>query len=237
MVSSVVGVLIVVVVYLCANLRTTRRGAVRIASTFRMRQVVRALDAYYASFGALPPRILMVSTKNGTVRHSWRAALLPYLVPPEVASRYELSKSWDDEGNLKTAREIDAYSVSKGKSDLAYFAVSDAKRNGIGSNRSAIRIVAIPDRPIIWSTPEDVTSEEVWNAIVQEPELVLADIQGGCIIPFGKLVKTQDECRGWLGVSPTTRDQQWELHRRIVSSNSVSEARKKCSKDILKEGQ
>jgi hypothetical protein len=197
--------------------------------------VVHALDVYHATFKSLPPRVLVVSTKNGTVRHSWRAALLPYLVPPEVASRYELSKSWDDEGNLRVAREIDAFSVSKGKSDMAYFAIEDAKSDGnsMGSTSSSVRIVAIPDRPILWSAPEDVTSAEVWNAIVQEPELVLADIQGGCIIPFGKIVKREDECRGWLGASPTTHDQQLELHRRIVSSNSIPEARKKCSKSVL----
>lgn len=200
-----------------------------------MKQVVRALDAYAAANGSLPPRILSIRTRNGTVKHSWRAAILPHLVSTEVASRYDLSKSWDDEGNLKVAREIDVFSVSKGRSELAYFAVSDAKneRDRLGSDSSTIRIVAIPDRPILWSTPEDVTSAEVWSAIQQEPELVLTDLQGGCIIPFGKIVKTEDECRGWLGVSPTSPDQQKELHRRIVASNAIPEARKKCSKDAL----
>ncbi len=62
-----------------------------------MKQVAKAVDAYYQHHGEYPPTIACDS--NGTPMHSWRALILPYLHEDKLAASYRWDEAWNGPNN------------------------------------------------------------------------------------------------------------------------------------------
>ncbi|OYP30379.1 DUF1559 domain-containing protein [Rhodopirellula sp. MGV] len=85
-----------------AEIRTQR------SSISKLEVIASAMNAYAADYGAYPPPAS--KTSGGTVMHSWRVLLLPYLGERELYSRFDLTKPWNHPVNLEAAYEMpDAY--------------------------------------------------------------------------------------------------------------------------------
>jgi hypothetical protein len=66
-------------------------------ATDRLRQIGRALLAYYDEHRRLPPAV--VYAEDGRPLYSWRVVLLPYLEEPQLYQEFHLDEPWDSPHN------------------------------------------------------------------------------------------------------------------------------------------
>ena len=77
-----------------ARLSNNRRQA---TSMKNLQQIAKALNAYAADYGTYPPP--MTTDSKGTVMHSWRVLILPYLGEKDLYAQFDLNKPWNDPVN------------------------------------------------------------------------------------------------------------------------------------------
>ena len=231
--AGVVCVSIVIVVVVCLNTRMTPRIAYRVANRGALRRVTHAFDNYINENGHPPARNFVGSSENSRVIHSWRVALLPYSGHSDAGAQYDVDKAWDDKHNLEAVKTCSFFATFNGQVSTTVFMVTDVRPMSPGKLRSGIHLVSIPKPLKYWTSPEDVSAAEVWKAIVKSPDLVFASIEGGCVIPFGELVRSETECFQFLNVEAIDPSLKLELHTRILESQKTLDQDKKCSKDLM----
>ena len=83
-----------------------RENAFRVRCSFNLTQISRAMLAYEATFGHLPPAF--VADKNGRPMHSWRVLLLPFLDGQALYDEYHFDEPWDGPHNRALANRMPA---------------------------------------------------------------------------------------------------------------------------------
>jgi len=81
-------------------LRSARDGARCAECESKLRRIGQALEDYHNKHNRYPPAV--VYDENGTLMHSWRVLILPYLGPEaeRVHEMYDMEKPWDSNENL-----------------------------------------------------------------------------------------------------------------------------------------
>ncbi|MEZ6124037.1 MAG: DUF1559 domain-containing protein [Planctomycetaceae bacterium] len=103
-----------------------RQAARRVQCKNNLKQIGIALHQYRADFGCFPPTV--TTADDGTVMHSWRTLLLPYLDQKQLYESIDLSRPWDDPVNSEAARQyVSAYrcpSANGSAEQTTYLAVT-----------------------------------------------------------------------------------------------------------------
>ncbi len=81
-----------------------RPSEVQAACSYRMKNIARAIDHYYAEHGHYPPAYT-TDNKHG-YRHSWRVLILPYLEQRKLYDRYNFDEPWNGPHNALLASRI-----------------------------------------------------------------------------------------------------------------------------------
>ena len=222
-------------VHVVKNTRLDRRGATRIALILKLRLILFAMHEYCDNHDAMPPLIVETSSPTGIMRHSWRAVLLPYTGPAAVPP-YDLERPWNDEVNLNAAKRIDAFGTFAEEAETSCFRIlnSTADSSYVPDEGTPI-LVSVPQQQILWSTPQDVTPEEVWLAMKDEPELVMVGLFGGCVLPLRSIVSTSEECQEFLRYGSLSLERRKFFHQRILGSKAIDDRQKNCSKTAILE--
>lgn len=164
---------LVVVALLLPAVRTSREAARRVRCSNNLRQIALALRDYAQAHGQLPPARTVAA--DGTVLHSWRTLILPYLEEKQLFGTIDLSKPWDDPANT-AAREtvvpsfqcpsslkdgpLTTYQVvilpeglfrPDGSASLEEFAAADPN--------TVLVIDAPSDRAVNWMEPSDLDAD------------------------------------------------------------------------------
>jgi beta-lactamase regulating signal transducer with metallopeptidase domain len=84
-----------------------RTSAQRMQSANNLKQIGLALHNYAAANGGrFPPPVLMGQDGKGKVPHSWRVAILPYLVEEELHRQYQFDEPWDSDANKRVLAKM-----------------------------------------------------------------------------------------------------------------------------------
>ncbi|WP_437186590.1 DUF1559 domain-containing protein [Planctomicrobium sp. SH668] len=133
-----------------------------------------ALRQYHEDYNSLPPAF--VSNESGTRMHSWRVLILPYLGENELYQEYDFAQPWNSDSNSKlidkipksfrhprpgkrvgatqTLAIVGDKGAWPGTTPLQYEQVTNTLSN-------TISIVADPESDVVWTSPDDVSFEEV----------------------------------------------------------------------------
>jgi len=114
MVRRLVAAAVVLVLVLCGAVAMVRYGSpamtsiqsnrLRVQSLRNIERIASALNAYAADHGSYPPPV--IRRPDGTLMHSWRVLILPYLDQQELFNDYNLNQPWDSPGNYELASRI-----------------------------------------------------------------------------------------------------------------------------------
>jgi hypothetical protein len=127
---------IVLVVVVCGAVAMVRYGSpaltsiqsnrLRVQSIRNIERIASALNAYAADHGTYPPPV--IQRPDGTLMHSWRVLILPYLDEKELFNDYDINQPWDSPENLELTSRMPAVyraaSTSLYGSDSAYFLIT-----------------------------------------------------------------------------------------------------------------
>ena len=229
-----VCVFAIVLVMLIRPTMMTRRHATVVARKAHVRHIVNALEEYCKRHGAMPERVTEGKQGNVAFQHSWRAALLPYLTAPETAARYNFTEAWDSANNSEVSNALDSYSTFVNDAVNVYFLAIPEGSSEPPADCASIRVVSIPMISHSWNSPDDVTYDDVWKAILNDPDLVLLGINGGCVFKLGKVAKTKEECIRWLERDPIDVQKQIALYESLVASSAVDDIGRRCLREVLK---
>lgn len=136
MVRRFVAAAIVLVMVVCGAVAMVRYGSpalssiqtnrLRVQSTRNIERIAAALNAYASDHGTYPPPL--IRRPDGTLMHSWRVLILPYLDQQELYNDYNLNQPWDSPGNLElTSRMPAVYRAASNQlyaGDAAYFLIT-----------------------------------------------------------------------------------------------------------------
>ncbi len=205
-------------IWVIPSVMMTKDDAKRVAMRWRLRSIAYGLDAYYVLNNSYPPnRMAVETTAGGETIQSWRAVLLPMLTSSQIAERYDIRQPWDDAQNLAAATTIENYSAFAGESSTSIFLTNDAhliKADG----HDAILLISTPKRSELWSTPSDLTAEELWSARREHPELVMVGLSSGDVVRLGDIASSEEECRDVLNYGLLTEEQRRVYQSRIAQS-------------------
>ncbi len=114
LVRRLVAAAIVLVLVLCGAVAMIRYGSpamtsiqanrIRVQSLRNIERIASALNAYAADHGTYPPPV--IRRPDGTLLHSWRVLILPYLDQQELFNDYNMNQPWDSPGNYELASRI-----------------------------------------------------------------------------------------------------------------------------------
>src|SRR5262249_10507271 len=68
---------------------------------YQLKELIAAMYSYHDAHGRLPPAAVYGKDGKGTVPHSWRVELLPYLDESELYDQYHFDEPWDSDTNKK----------------------------------------------------------------------------------------------------------------------------------------
>lgn len=126
-------------------------------------RIGRALAAYRAEHGALPP--LAADASGGQALHSWRVLILPYLDEQDLYNQFHLNEPWDSEHNLRVAEHCpDVYrchaDFPSGPTATSYLAIvgdqSAWQSHSAGDSTPSILVAEVANSGIAWSKPTDL---------------------------------------------------------------------------------
>ncbi|HBJ37612.1 MAG TPA: hypothetical protein DDZ51_23220 [Planctomycetaceae bacterium] len=136
MVRRLVAAAVVLVLVICGSVAMVRYGSpaltsiqtnrLRVQSIRNIERIASALNAYAADHGTYPPPV--IRRPDGTLMHSWRVLVLPYLDQKELFNDYDMNQPWDSPSNLElTSRMPAVYRAASSQlygSDAAYFLIT-----------------------------------------------------------------------------------------------------------------
>ncbi|MFT5523262.1 MAG: hypothetical protein ACI9G1_000543 [Pirellulaceae bacterium] len=136
-----------------------------------------ALHSYQAKWGSFPPAV--VSDDDGRPMHSWRVLILPELGWSQLYDQYDFDEPWNGPSNLKLADKMPGiFSAAQCSSHFAnssrqtaYVAVVGPRAswttgqaikfgNITDEHERTILLVEMPERPVNWMEPIDVSAAE-----------------------------------------------------------------------------
>lgn len=139
----------------------------------KLRRLARALRDYAQAHGRLPPAHTLAA--DGTVLHSWRTLILPYLDEKRLYASIDLTKPWNDPVNA-TAREtpVSAFACPTSAKDdtfTNYQVVilpeglfrpdgSASLEEFVAADANTVLVIDAPaDRAVKWMEPRDVEGD------------------------------------------------------------------------------
>lgn len=136
MVRRLVAAAAVLVLVICAAVAMVRYGSpamtsiqsnrLRVQSLRNIERIASALNAYAADHGTYPPPV--IRRPDGTLMHSWRVLILPYLDQQELFDDYDMNEPWDSPNNYELASRVPSvYRASQNSGfggESAYFMVT-----------------------------------------------------------------------------------------------------------------
>lgn len=165
---------LVVVGLLLPARRCAREAARRSACTNNMREIVRALRAYAARHGSLPPAHTVDDA--GRPLHSWRTLILPFLGERALLESIDLTKPWDDPANAAARGRIPQVyrcpSASTEPGPTTYVAVVAAagcfrpagamtEADLVAAAHDTLMVIEVPEsRSVHWMAPSDIDADE-----------------------------------------------------------------------------
>lgn len=131
-----VAAAIVLVVVACAAVAMVRYGGptlstiqtnrMRLQSQRNIERIASALNAYAADHGTYPPPA--IGRPDGTLMHSWRVLILPYLGEKQLFNAYDFDQPWDAPANLELTHRMPAVYRSSASplysGDAAYYLIT-----------------------------------------------------------------------------------------------------------------
>lgn len=85
----------------------TRKQEVQQAKVkYQLKELIAAMYGYNDVHGHLPPAVVYGKDGKGTVPHSWRVELLPYLDQTELYNQYNFDEPWDSDTNKKVLAKM-----------------------------------------------------------------------------------------------------------------------------------
>ncbi len=107
-------------------LTTIQTNRMRVQSARNIERIASALNAYASDHGTYPPPV--IRRPDGTLMHSWRVLLLPYLDEKELFNDYDMNQPWDSPGNIEmTTRMPSVYRAASNPlygTDSAYYLIT-----------------------------------------------------------------------------------------------------------------
>ena len=222
--------------YIGYSTRLTSESIARVHTRWTARNIMIAIQQYTNDYGAPPPRVLTIVEQGKSLRHSWRALLLPYLTSKEQAALYDYHKTWDDAQNIAAARTIGAFSLNADTSTTAVFSIvrttdsSETQGDCTGGVAPTVLAVVISGSRGLWSRPVDVSVDEVWDAVSSKSQVVDAIFVGGCIVSLDGIVRNKQECIELLECMSDPTPEALLVYARITSSAEIAERDKTCFK-------
>lgn len=136
LVRRLVAATIVLILVACGAVAMVRYGApaltsiqanrIRVQSIRNIERIASALNAYAVDHGTYPPPV--IRRPDGTLMHSWRVLILPYLDQQELFNEYDMSQPWDSPSNIElTSRMPAVYRSASSQaygSEAAYFLIT-----------------------------------------------------------------------------------------------------------------
>jgi hypothetical protein len=136
MFRRLVAAAIVLVLVVCGAVAMVRYGSpaltsiqtnrLRVQSIRNIDRIASALNAYASDHGTYPPPV--IQRPDGTVMHSWRVLILPYLDEKELFNDYDMNQPWDSPENLElTSRMPSVYRAASSQlygTDSAYYLIT-----------------------------------------------------------------------------------------------------------------
>lgn len=167
---------------LLGALTEARGAAQRMNSANNLKQIMIAMHSWADTYGgSFPPPVIYGKDGKGTVPHSWRVALLPYLEQQALYDQYNFDEPWDSPANKEVLAKMPAVfrhpSEDPKSTDASYFVlrperlVADTPVGGLltaFSKQAGVRFADILDgtsntmavveakRGIPWTKPEDI---------------------------------------------------------------------------------
>lgn len=132
-----------------------------------------AMQSYHDRYGCYPPAF--VADSNGTPLYSWRVLLLPFLGEEELYERFNLNRSWDDDGNrivLEKMPDVFRCPSAKSKKNMTSYArivgpgtttdgQNTVSKTDISRNTRDVILAVDTLKKIPWSAPIDITLVEL----------------------------------------------------------------------------
>jgi prepilin-type processing-associated H-X9-DG protein len=150
-------------------IRPTRGPSHRISCLNNLQQLTKALLAYKATNGQLPPPY--VTDESGKPMHSWRVLILPYLGQDGLYQAYRFDEPWDGPNNSKLHNLIlDIYRCPSGRfgqTETSYVALVGPgtawdttgglpmQSPGAAASQTIV-LVEMADSGIHWMEPRDL---------------------------------------------------------------------------------
>lgn len=136
MFRRLIAAAIVLVLVVCGAVAMVRYGSpaltsiqtnrLRVQSARNIERIASALNAYASDHGTYPPPA--IRRPDGTLMHSWRVLILPYLGEKDLFNDYDMNQPWDSPENLElTSRMPSVYRAASSQlygSDSAYFLIT-----------------------------------------------------------------------------------------------------------------
>ena len=224
----------VLLFFVIPSVTMSKDDAKRVAMRLRLRWITFGLREYYVLNHSYPPnRMAVEATTGGETIQSWRALLLPMMTGSEIAAKYDIHRPWDDAQNLAAASTIDHYSNCAGGSSTSIFLTNDACLIKAGKYEEtpvdAILLVSMPNRSELWSTPSELSAEELWRAVREHPKLVMIGLSGGETVNLCDIASSEEECRDVLNFGRLTEEQRSVYQARITRSRDSRVAKEKRS--------
>lgn len=135
-VRRLVAAAIVLILVVCGAIAMVRYGSpaltsiqanrIRVQSIRNIERIALALNAYAADHGTYPPPA--TARPDGTLMHSWRVLILPYLDQQELFNEYDMNQPWNAPSNLELTIRMPAVYRSAASQvhggDAAYFLIT-----------------------------------------------------------------------------------------------------------------
>ncbi|HWB08319.1 MAG TPA: DUF1559 domain-containing protein [Pirellulales bacterium] len=188
-----------------------QQAARRSACVNNLKQIGLALHNYHDVYGRFPAP--SVSAADGKPMHSWRVAIVPFLISHPFYMRYDFNRPWDSPANLRLAKSFcpsfyvcPSANQPSGSGLTNYVMVvgpKAASRAGSWTGLDQITdgpantviIAEIADSDIFWSEPRDLNMDEMSFQIndPSKPGISSHHLHGAMVLFADGTVKFLDE--------------------------------------------
>ena len=181
-----------------------------------LKQIGLAIHNYHSTYNCLPPAYTIDSESRPLL--SWRVAILPFIDQQPLAERVDWTKPWDAPENKHLLDQMPEVFRSKKVDDTqvlsnmaTVFTIRSPETAFPGPNdledgpfigfrdvldgiSNTICAVALTQRVVDWTKPVDLTPQEAYDLIQQEPnpEKVLLLMLDGSVIRFPEATSIDD---------------------------------------------
>lgn len=193
-------------VLLLPEWQAAREAERRQQCVYKIRGLGLALGNYHDVYGCFPPPY--VADANGRPMHSWRVAIIPFLLSSDFHRKYDFNAPWDSPANFALARTwctsfnpFVCPSAHQTPDEGFTSYVMIVGPDGRPERNDTILVAEIADSDILWSEPRDLKRDEMSLQINDRSKPGISSHH-----PLGAMVVFSDGSVHFLEDS-TTRDQ------------------------------